>query len=73
MLPESISLICRIEATTSAMPPRAGTDPPESPVPAPRGTTGISRAEANRRVAATASGEGAITTTSGNALALVPS
>ena len=73
MLSASNSLMARIPARTRAIPPWAGTEPPESPVPAPRGTTGTSWSEANRRTADTSAALRTWAITSGRALMLVPS
>ena len=73
MLSVSSSLMARIPARTRAIPPWAGTEPPERPVPAPRGTTGTSWSEAKRRTADTSAGFRTWAITSGKALMLVPS
>jgi hypothetical protein len=48
----------------SRMPPKAGTAPPESPVPAPRGVTGMRCSFARRATAATCSVDSGKTRTS---------
>ena len=51
--------------------PGTGSAPPDSPVPAPRGTTGIPASRAIRTTAATSSVEAGSTTTLGEARKLV--
>src|SRR5439155_27336196 len=50
---------------SSAMPPLIGTAPPQTPLPAPNGTTAIRRSAAYRTTWTTSSVEAGQTTTSG--------
>ena len=57
--------ISRIRSSDSTMPPSTAVEPPDSPEPAPRGTTGTSCAGAQRSTACTSSVQVARTTASG--------
>src|SRR6266700_3087125 len=63
----------RILVNWSAMPPRIVTAPPERPVPAPRGTTGIRFLAATLTTPATCSVDDGRTTASGTAPSIEPS
>ena len=55
----------RMRSVDSVIAPSMADDPPDSPVPAPRGTTGIEWALATRRVACTSAVHVARTNASG--------
>ena len=59
-----------IRLTDNTIPPCSGVAPPASPVPAPRGVTGIPRTWAHLTIAATSSVERGSTTTSGANLSI---
>ncbi len=61
----SISMIFRIRANDTTMPPRAAIAPPVWPVPAPRGTIGVPVSSATRIAATTSAVDSATITTSG--------
>jgi hypothetical protein len=64
-LGRSTSRIALIRDVPMMMPPATGSAPPESPVPAPRGTMGSPASRASRTQAATSSVEPGSTTISG--------
>ncbi len=59
------TVMVRILSVDSVMHPSTADDPPESPVPAPRVTTGVENLEAIRSVACTSAVEAARTTATG--------